>query len=145
VALYLLKRTISEASGPDRLLGVFRTRDEARRARRRYLDPILRGEVVDPWARQAFRERISLERDVVIVPDVRLVGIKATTSPVFVVSSYAEGFGQIVREFEAICGARSRAQATARSIEKRRRGGFNFYCAIDAVEVGTLLADPRDA
>jgi hypothetical protein len=145
VALYLLKRKISEASGPDRLLGVFRTRDEARRARRRYLDPIVRGEVVDPWARQAFRETISVERDVVIVCDVRLAGIRPTTDPVFVVSSYAEGFGQIVRQFEAICGTRSRAATTAKSLEKRHRSGFNFSCTVDAVEVDTLLADRRDA
>jgi hypothetical protein len=145
VTLYLLKRKISEVSGPDRLLGVFRTRDDARRARRQYLDPIRRGDVFDPWAWQAIRGKMSLERDVAIVSDVRQVGVKPQMDRVFVVSSFAEGFAQILREFEAICGTRSLAETTAKRIENRHRSGFNFYCRVAAVTVGTLLPDRRDA
>ncbi|HET7340751.1 MAG TPA: hypothetical protein VFL90_04745 [Methylomirabilota bacterium] len=142
--LYLLKRRISEVSGPDRLLGVFRSRDAARRARRQYLDPILRGDVADPWAWQAYRKN-SLERDVAIVADVPQAGVAAKAARVFVVSSYAEGFAQIIREFEAICATKAQADATARRIEKRHRGGFNFYCRVDGLAVGALLPDRRDA
>lgn len=141
--LYLLRRKIAEVSGPDRLLGVFRSRDAARRARRQYLDPILRGEVADPWARQP--GKVSLERDVAIVADVPQAGVAASAARVFVVSSYAEGFGQIVREFEAICGTEARAAGTAKRIVKRHHRRFNFYCRVDAVEVGALLPDRRDA
>ncbi|MEZ4222560.1 MAG: hypothetical protein R3B13_16590 [Polyangiaceae bacterium] len=78
-----------------------------------------------------------------ILDDVPLVDTDSHANRVFVVSSYAEGFGQVIRKFEAIAGTVALAQARADFLEAREHGDFPYQCEVDEVPVG-VLSDERD-
>src|SRR5690242_19620911 len=99
--MYILMRRLSAYTENDLLLGVFATSAEAKRARARYVAEVMRGGK-DPHAEQAYHQ--VTEQDVRVLSRVREVDVSPALRWVFVVSSYAEGFGQVVRRFEAICG-----------------------------------------
>jgi hypothetical protein len=133
--MYLLMRTVSAYTGPDRLLGVFSTEAEAARARQIYLERILRH---DPWGTQAYR--VPSPSDVTVIADIKEIGLQGAPSRAFVVSEYAEGCGQITRTFLAICGTEADARGVVVAIESEE-DSLPVWREIDAIEVGTLLSD----
>jgi hypothetical protein len=133
--MHLLVRRVSPYTQHDLLLGVFPSADLANQARLEHLRAVLHSSE-DPWARQAYRE-VS-DADVEILADVPLLGISPETDRVFVVSSYSEGFGQVVRKFEAIAGTLDLAQARADSLVSEDDSVFPYECEVDEVPVGVL-------
>jgi hypothetical protein len=131
--MHLLIRRISPYTGKDLLLGVYRTFDEAKEYRREYLRTVLHGRS-DPWKGQAYH-RVS-DDDVRILSSVRHLNVDDASRRVLVVSSCSEGFGQIVRRFEAIADSVATARAYAAKLEARDDGQFPFYCEVDEVVVG---------
>lgn len=128
--MYLLIRTVSAYIGPDLLLGAFWNEAEAARARETYLDTIRQD---DPWAEQPYRE--SSPEDVMI-ESVSEVGIAGEPRRVFVVSEYTEGFGQVLRKFVAVCGAKADAEKIQSDVKKDDQ--FPLYRMIHEIEAGTL-------
>lgn len=133
--MYLLVRRISPYTHHDLLLGVFRSRELANQARLEYLAAILHS-AEEPWSQQAYQE-VS-DNDVEILADSPSLGISPEMDRVFVVSSYSEGFGQVVRKFEAIAGTLDLAQARADSLEAEEDSGFPYECEVDEIPVGVL-------
>jgi hypothetical protein len=130
-------RVISAYTGPDLLLGVFPTEAAAGVARSEYLDRIAQR---DPWAEQAYRD--SSPDDVRILADTPGVQVAGGACRVFVVSEWAEGFGQISRKFAAICGSDAEARRVAAEIEAQAETAtWPVYANVEEVEVGVLLPD----
>jgi hypothetical protein len=135
--VHLLLREISPYNDADCVLGVFMTEAEAIEARRTHLQRI---ENVDPWAKQAYRS--PSPEDVKVIGSLRVVDLGTEPRRVYVVSEYAEGFGQILRRFVAICGAEPAARLVAAEVEATfEKESFPRYCKIDEVQVGTLLTN----
>ena len=77
----------------------------------------------------------------------RLGGNFLAGTPVFVVSNYKEGFGQIVRKLDSIHATPATAEARVEKLDKVQAKGFPFprYALIDPVVVGKLHSDlPED-
>ncbi|MEP7126967.1 MAG: hypothetical protein ABJE95_38905 [Byssovorax sp.] len=133
-------RRLSEYTANHLLLGVFRALDDAERARREYLRAVVHGPS-DPWAKQAYHE-VS-DDDVAILSSLAQLDQAEPRDRVFVISSYAEGFGQVVRSFEAIAGSEAAASEHAASLEAEDDGEFPGYVEVDEILVGELSLDPR--
>jgi hypothetical protein len=133
--MHLLIRHLSPYTAEDLLLGVYLTVDEAARDRAAYLSAVLHGGS-DPHAEQAYHD-VS-DADVAILSDLTQLDAPDEKSRVYVVSSYAEGFGQVRRTFEAIVGSESAAREHATAPEARDDGNLPFYCDVDEVSVGVL-------
>jgi len=135
--MYILRRKISEYTDRHQLLGVFRTQVNAEEAKQVYCRQLQSGEISDPWEKQAYH-KVDLEKDLVVEANLRTTGSILEAGQVSVISSYAEGFGQIVRKFEAICETPHDAENIAREIEAADNGNFPFYCEVDRMIVGDL-------
>jgi glycosyltransferase involved in cell wall biosynthesis len=133
--MHLLVRRISPYTHHDLLLGVFPSRELASQARSQYLQAVVH-EHDDPWARQAYWE-VS-DNDVEILDSVSSIDATSQAARVFVVSSYAEGFGQVIRKLEAVAGTLERAQARADLLEAQDDGSGPYHCEVDEVLVGEL-------
>ena len=138
--MYLLKRSISPYTSQDVLLGCFRSREKAQAAREDYLKPYRANPSGDRWKEQAYRI-VDLEKDVVIVDNLPEAQVQPSQEEVFVLSSFAEGFGQIIRTFHAICGSLEFAEKKSKEIEQQLDDGSNEYCQIQNVVVDKLLPD----
>jgi hypothetical protein len=136
--MYLLKREISPYTSHDILLGCYRSREEAQAARQQYILQYQNNQKDDPWKVQAYTT-VDLEKDVVIVDDIP--EIQPTNEEVFVVSSFAEGFGQIIRTFHVVCGSLVSAEKKSKEIKENFDNHFPEYCQIQKVVVGKLLSD----
>jgi hypothetical protein len=131
-------RSLSRYTGDDLLLGVFRTRGEADLARHTYLDEVLHRSS-DPWANQA--HHAASDDDVAIHFDITHDDVAVGAPLVYVVTSFAEGFGQVVVKFEAIVGTEAAALARVQSLnEQGEKDSFPSYCTIYEVDVGKLSA-----
>lgn len=138
--MHLLMRELSAYTANNLLLGVFRTLEEAERGRSKYLKSVVHG-ASDPWAKQSYHH-VS-DEDVVILSSVSHLELADPADRVFVVSSHAEGFGQIIRSFEAIAGSNTAARKHAAALEAKDDGKFPYHCEIDEIVVGELSQDPR--
>ena len=140
--MYLLKRSISPYTSHDVLLGCFRSLEKAQTAREQYLKRYQDQPSDDRWKEQAFKD-VELEKDVVIMSEIPEIQVQPKNEEVFVVSSFAEGFGQIIRNFRMICGSLDVAQKKAKKLEKDFTGNFPEYCQIQKVAVDKLLSDEK--
>ena len=150
--MFVLIRRVSSYTHHDLLLGVFRSLAQAAEARAEYIETVLRANE-DPWASQAYAS-VS-DNDVEVLDAVPLIAMTSHVDRAFVVSSYAEGFGQVVRKFEAVVGALGQAQAHAKSLEANDDGSCPYSCEIAEVPIGKLshaqggyrtdVAHPADA
>jgi hypothetical protein len=138
--MYLLKRTLSTYTSPDILLGCFKSLSAAQHARQKYLSQYEDDKNADPWKEQAIFT-VDLEKDVVILDEIPVVEGSPNDTHVFVISSFAEGFGQIARNFHAICGTEDAARVESHKVRKSFSGNFPESCKIDHIVVGQLLSD----
>jgi hypothetical protein len=136
--LFVLIRRVSSYTHHDLLLGVFHSRVQAEESRDEYIEAVMR-KPDDPWARQAYA--IVSDDDVEILDDVPLISLSPSADRVFVVSSYAEGFGQVVRKLEALLGTHAEAHAHAEALEASDEGDFPYSCQVDEVPTGKLSTD----
>lgn len=141
--MFLLARSISPYTGCDQLLGVFLSEDAAEHARHTYISCIRSGAAVDPFATQAHWKR-SLEDDVKLVSDIPVFKVSPQASAVYVVSFFEEFLGQVIRRFEAICGAEDEAARIAAEVEAKE-DTFPCYTDIDHVRVDQLFLNTRVA
>ena len=87
---------------------------------------------------------MELEKDVYIDSGWE-VELSANDRWVFVVSSFIEELGQVVRKIEAIRPNEEDAEAVAKELEaKNAKADSAFYCDIDSVEIGKLLPDSSE-
>ena len=140
--MYLLKRTISPYTSHDVLLGCFSSRGKAQAAREQYLKRYQDQPNDDRWKEQAYKD-VELQKDVVIISDIPEIQVQPKHEEVFVLSSFAEGFGQIIRTFHMVCGTLETAQKKAKKLEKGFEGNFPEYCQIQKVVVDKLLSDEK--
>lgn len=138
--MYLLKREISPYNSQDLLLGCFHSREKAEDARMEYISVYRDNLKSDPWEKQGYQV-VDLEKDVCIVDNILEIKILPTSKKVFVVSSFSEGFGQIIRTIHSICGLQSLAEKESQKIEKSFDNKFPEYCQIQKVAVNILLSD----
>ena len=138
--MHLLIRKLSAYTGSDLLLGVFRTADDAQRARVRYLDEVVHG-TSDPWAVQAYHA-VS-DDDLQILSSLVELDLPDAVGAVFVISSYAEAFGQVVRVFEALAGSDAAARSYAGTLETKADVELPYHCKVDEVVVGELSRSAR--
>ena len=139
----LLIRLISPYTEANLLLGVFSTLKEAQTAHTEYISQYKDGKKKDPWKEQAYKGEVDLDEDVVILEDIPEIGVGHNEAEVYIVSTYTEGFGQIIREFNAICGSEEIAVATVSELESKLESNFPEYCEFEKVVVGELLRDER--
>ena len=138
--MHILRRVISQYDAPDILLGCYRNLIEAQRAREQYITQYQTQQKVDPWREQGYRS-VELEKDVVIDSDVLTLEVSSIAAEVFVVSPFAEAFGQIVRDVHAICGSITLAQQKKLESKQGFDKPFAEYCQIQKIAVGMLLPD----
>jgi hypothetical protein len=142
--VFVLMREISAYTGPDVLLGVFATDAEANGAKAYYARVREANPAADPWKDQAIKPNVVVREDLAVK---RLRGNFLTGTPVFVVSDYKEGFGQIVRKLDSIHATLATAEAREEELDKVQAKGFPFphYALVDPVVVGKLHSDlPED-
>lgn len=135
--MYLLKRLISPYNAPDLLLGCFRDLKAAQFAQQQYKKCMGKD---DPWKIQGYWE-VDLENDVIILHDIPVVNISPTQDTVYIISSFAEGFGQIVRKFQTICGSIDSAHQRVKELNNSFQGSFPEYCRIEQILLEELLSD----
>jgi hypothetical protein len=143
IKVYLLKRIISPYTGPDLVLGCFTDFQQARDAREFYIQQYEANTKDDPWKGQAFHD-VDLEKDVVVLNNIPTHEILPTTNQVIVVSSFREGFGQIVREIHAICGSGKAAQNSIERDRKRLHGEWPSFFSTQRIVINKLLSDEKD-
>src|SRR4051812_47021648 len=137
-------REISAYTGPDVLLGVFATHAEAKGAKAYYARVREANAAADPWKNQAIKPNVVVSEDLAVK---KLRGKFLTGTPVFVVSNYKEGFGQVVRKLDSIHATPATAEARVEELGKVQAKGFPFprYALIDPVVIGKLHSDlPED-
>jgi hypothetical protein len=142
--VFVLMREISAYTGSDVLLGVFATHAEARGATSYYARVREANPAADPWKNQAIKPNVVVSEDLAVK---RLRGKFLTGTPMFVVSNYKEGFGQLVRKLDSIHATPVTAEARVEKLDKVQARGFPFprYALIDPVVVGKLHSDlPED-
>jgi hypothetical protein len=81
------------------------------------------------------------DADVVILTDVEHLEVDDASERVFVVTSESEGFGQVVRKFEAIVGSEDAARRRAAELEALDDSGFPYSCDFHVLNVGELRLD----
>jgi hypothetical protein len=139
----ILIRRISPYLGPDILLGVFSSPQEAEQQRSAYLTSRTQTPASDPWHQQPYKSD-GLQASDLIVMDVKGSCVDAGAL-VFVVSGYSEGFGQIVRGFVSVHTDRAVAERQAGRLEEAESASFiNFFLVQEAIS-GELLSDAPDA
>jgi hypothetical protein len=141
--MYLMVRKISPYSGPDILLGCYKSLLEAQKARELYLWRYQNGEREDPWKDQVFYT-VNLEQDVVILDNIPELDVPPCIEKVTIVCSMAEGFGQKVTKFHAICGSAEAIRASFSEVQKGLDGDWPEECQTRWVAVGELLSDDKD-
>jgi hypothetical protein len=141
----LLIRRISAYDGPDILLGVFASEEEAERCRQEYFRSRSHSPFADPWYKQAYRPDGLKESDLV-VRSVQGASV-AVGRPAFVVSGYSNGFGQTVREFCSVHvdSAIARRQAARLQEQDGETDSWPSYFSVQEAIVGQLLSDDPDA
>jgi len=140
--MYILKRILSAYTAPDILLGIYRTVEDAREARRAYISSYHDGRREDPWEKQGYH-KVALEEDVVILDTIPEFDIPPDAGKVMVISSYSEGFGQVVRKIHALCGSEKAARGATDEARKEFIGGFPEAIEIETIEIGKALSDDK--
>jgi hypothetical protein len=143
IKVYLLKRTISPYTGSDLVLGCFTNFQEARDTRELYIQEYKNSTKVDPWKGQAFHD-VDLEKDVVILNKIPTYDILPSANKVIIVSSFSEGFGQIVREIHAICGSKKATQNSVAQNKKRFQNQWPRFFSTQCIVINNLLSDEKD-
>ncbi|MBL8099677.1 MAG: hypothetical protein JNK81_10870 [Anaerolineales bacterium] len=138
--LFLLKRNISQYTFPDIFLGCFNSLENANIAREQYLSQYQHGRKIDPWKEQGYKT-VDLEKDVEIIGNLPIFGVTDTSQFVFVVNSYSEGFGQIMRMFYAICGTEEFAKEKLREMKEKWEDMFDQYFLAEKFNLNDLYPD----
>lgn len=137
--MYLLIRNISPYTGSDLLLGVFSTLELAQQAKHTYQKHFKNHP--DHYAEQAYHS-VDLNKDLRIADYIPEYAITPSTSTLYIISFYSEDFGQIYREFKAICGNLAEAKAALNDYERQtQKYDFPSYYEIDTVELNHLALE----
>jgi len=138
--LFLLKRDISHYTFPDILLGCFTSLEKAKNARKEYLAQYQLGKKVDPWKEQGYKT-VDLDKDVEIMNDLPVINFHDTDSAIFVVNSYSEGFGQVIRKFFALCSTQETAQEKLTKVQKESLDDFPEFFKAEEIFLDKLYPD----
>ena len=84
---------------------------------------------------------VDLEKDVIIRDDIPTVDVNPNATHVIVISSFVEGFGQVSRIFESICGTEDAARIKSHEARKALSGHFPYSTKIEKIALGQLLSD----
>lgn len=132
--MYLLMRRISAYSGPDLLLGCFRTPKDAQAAKTHYARVRDSAPDADPWRHQAYKAPGPVGPDLEIET---LPGELPDGTIAYVVINHREGFGQDRRELDSIHAVTATAKRRVKELN-RARDGFPHFATVDTVIVGRL-------
>jgi hypothetical protein len=141
--VFVLMRRISAYTGPDVLLGVFPTSEEAEAAKSEYARVREGDSAGDPWRDQGYKPDMVVSRDLVVE---RLPGEFPAGAVVFVVSDHSQGFGQERRKLDSIHPTTAAAAARVEDLDAVEDEEFPFphFAVIDPVVVGSLHSDLRE-
>jgi hypothetical protein len=139
----ILIRRISAYLGPDILLGVFASTQEAERQRDAYFAMRTQTPASDPWHEQPYR-RDGLQPSDLVVMNIQGSAIVAGAH-VFVISSYSDGFGQTIREFISVHLDKAVAARQAARREEANTDKFPNYFRVQEAIAGQLLPDDPDS
>src|SRR5688500_15279901 len=136
-------RRISAYTGPDVLLGVFATPEEAESAKAHYARVREADPATDPWKDQGYKPDMVVSRDLAVE---QLPGEYPAGTVVCVVSDHSDGFGQEVRKLDSIHASAAEAAARVEELDAVEDEEFPFphYAVIDPVVVGSLHSDLRE-
>lgn len=135
--MYILYRKVSDYDGPSLFLGLFDSQCGAEQQRSQYR---LILEKQDPWHSQSYRD-VDLDNDLVIMP---IDGDCADRQKAYLISCYCEGFGQIIRKFQRVCGDKSQAEAIAKALEDDDESSFPNWALIDEVTLNQFVVPDYD-
>lgn len=138
--VYILLRRISSYTGADLLLGAFFTLEEAEAAKSTYLWRYEAAPETDPWREQAYK-KTRLDGDL-MTQAVDFTG--SQDGDLFVVSTYAEGLGQILRRVVSVHSSADEARIRIAEIDEAIESGENTsvdYALYQQVQPGVLLSD----
>lgn len=130
--MYILYRRVSDYDGPCLFLGLFDSLDKAERQRSVYRVVL---EQQDPWHNQSYRD-VDLDNDLVITPIAGGLGVQQKG---YLVSRYAEGFGQIIRQFHQLCGDKLQAVKIAKELDDDDQSSFPSWALVDEVVVNQFV------
>ncbi|HEY9419912.1 MAG TPA: DNA alkylation repair protein [Thermoanaerobaculia bacterium] len=125
---------------PTRLLGCFRTPEDAQAAKAHYARVRDTAPDADPWRRQAQKAPGPVGPDLEIET---LPGEFPDGTIVDVVSNHREGFGQDRRELDSVHAVAATAKRRVKELN-RARDGFPHFATVDPVIVGRLHSDARE-
>ena len=137
-------RRISAYTGPDVLLGVFATCDEAEAAKVHYASVREADPAADPWKDQGYKPDMVVRGDLAVE---QLSGDFPAGAVVYVVSDHADGFGQEVRKLDSVHATAATAATRVGELDavEDEASPFPHYAVIDPVVVGSLHSDmPED-
>lgn len=135
--MYILYRRVSDYDGPSLFLGLFDSQENAERQRSAYRVVL---EQQDPWHNQSYRD-VDLDNDLVIIP---IDGGLAGQQKGYLISSYSEGFGQIIRQFHQVCSDKLRAEEIAKKLEDDDLSSFPGWALVDEVAVNQFVIPDYD-
>src|SRR5258706_13772026 len=130
----ILIRRISPYIHADLLLGVFASQDEVQRHRTAYLATRTKTAASEPWHHQPHKPD-GLQASDLIVMQVQ-GSVAGANTYAFVVSSYSEGFGQVVREFISIHIDRTIAERHAARLQETNEDTSPIYYLVQEVVTG---------
>ncbi len=142
--MFVLTRRISMYTGPDVLLGLFTTREQAENAKAHYAKVREANPADDPWKEQAYKPDMVVSHDLEVE---QIPGEFPNGSVVFVVSNHLDAMGQVVRELDSIHATATLAAARVEEINAIVVDDdypFPHYAVIDQVAVGSLHSDLRE-
>lgn len=105
--MYALIREVAPSVSLDVTLGIFSTQEKAEEVRKSYLSRLQSGQRQDPWLDY---KRDPLSEENLIIVKLRNTRSFRTGEKIFVVSAYAEGFGQIMNDIRCIVGSKEEAE-----------------------------------
>jgi hypothetical protein len=138
----ILIREISAYLGPNLLLGVFASAQEAEQQRAAYFADRTERPASDPWREQPHKPD-GLQMSDLVISDIQGSRISCGTV-VYVISSYSEGFGQTVRSFISVHNDKAVALRQAARLEEADTDSFPNHYRIQEAIVGQLLPDDPD-
>lgn len=143
VPVHLLLRHPHALPAPDRVLGVFGTREEADAGLDRYVSRIVSGEHPEEWVSRVYKATDPNElRKVLWVDSQWHVDLPDGATEVFVVSSLSEGFGESRSAIDGVCATWDSAEALMHQVSERQaKADTSYQCEITAAELGRLLPE----
>ena len=115
---------------------------DALNAREEYIALYRDDQKVDPWAEQGYH-KVELSADVVIVDNIPEFDINPDANEIAIISSFGEGFGQIVRKIHAICGSEDSARNESNKVRHQFSRNFPESVEIEIVTIGHSLSDEK--